>query len=93
MYCNGDCGSGVGGLNSSIDAFFVESVLRAEEGQTVVISSPILTLIIAPDPVQIHVPTIVDTSVGNTAVLCLTALSPPNNEVTVHLTAMNMNID
>ena len=56
----------------------------------VVISSPILTL--APDPVQIHVPTIVDTSVGNTAVLCLTALSPPNNEVTVHLMAMNMNI-
>lgn len=57
-----------------------------------IISVPMLTVIIEPDPPTIAVPEFVDASEGNAAVVCfLAALIPTNGEVAIGLSSMNIN--
>ena len=57
----------------------------------VAITVPTLTLIIEPSPPVISVPTVVNASEGNAAVVCLMALLPPNGEAAIGLIPFNVN--
>ena len=57
---------------------------------SVMLSDPVLTLIIEPDPPSISVPGSVDASAGNAAVVCFTAFFPTDGEATIALSPMNV---